>query len=127
MPHFSPLGGRRRFVVLQHSKIFIIKRLVIQMTVSQSELSVAKCHTLPLAKPPRDPIQKNLFGGLALLWLCSFGDLAIRSPNGGFVPDPDESRSFVIKQIRGFVFKKALSYQPSALQKSAFHHEDSAC
>jgi len=33
-------------------------------------------------------------------------------PNGGFVPDSAKGRSFVIKQIGGFVFQKPLSFQP---------------
>jgi len=44
---------------------------------------------------------------------------AYRPPNGGFVPDSAKARSFVINQIGGFVFKKAISFQPSA---SAFDH-----
>src|SRR5271157_1112178 len=36
------------------------------------------------------------------------------SSNGGFVPDFSTARSFVFKQIGGFVFQKALSSQPSA-------------
>jgi hypothetical protein len=31
----------------------------------------------------------------------------------GFVPDAGKVRCFVINQIGGFVFEKALSYQPS--------------
>jgi len=38
----------------------------------------------------------------------------LSSPNGGFVPDFSTARSFIIKQIGGFVFKKAISFQPSA-------------
>ncbi len=38
------------------------------------------------------------------------------SPNGGFVPHFRRARSFVIMQIGGFVFQKALSFQPSADQ-----------
>ncbi len=41
--------------------------------------------------------------------------LTLSAPrNGGFVPNSGEARSFIIKQIRGFVFRKALSFQPSA-------------
>jgi len=36
-------------------------------------------------------------------------------PNGGFVPDSGKARSFVINQLGGFVFQKALSFQLSAV------------
>src|SRR5208282_1029475 len=39
---------------------------------------------------------------------------ALCPANGGFVPDSGQARSFIIKQIGGFVFQKALSFQPSA-------------
>jgi len=38
------------------------------------------------------------------------------SQNGGFVPDFHEGRSFVINQLGGFVFQKALRFQPSAIR-----------
>jgi len=39
----------------------------------------------------------------------------IRGLHGGFVPHSSGSRSFIIKQIGGFVFQKALSFQPLAI------------
>ncbi|MGO9274624.1 MAG: hypothetical protein ACLQOO_31070 [Terriglobia bacterium] len=37
-------------------------------------------------------------------------------PNGGFVPDSAEGRSFVIKQIGGFVFQKTSALQVSVIR-----------
>jgi hypothetical protein len=51
-------------------------------------------------------LQPAAFRVLLRLLLC----------NGGFVPDSAKARSFVINQIGGFVFKKALSFQPSVVR-----------
>jgi len=62
-------------------------------------------------------VKSSLFDpGLFNLRPSTFDSL--RPPNGGFVPDFSNGRSFVIKQIGGFVFQKTLSFQPSAVSGS---------
>jgi len=101
VPHFR---GARSFVIMQIGGFVFQKAFSFRLSAIRRSRTVEGPRSSSQEPVPGPPTPQPSTFDLELLF--------------GFVPHFRRARSFVIMQIGGFVFQKALSFQPSAIRRS---------